>query len=54
MSESHAVSGDEEINWFWEEMEGRSKSKIGNTNKKMVDLAVFEEQIKKYYGPKVS
>jgi len=22
MSESHAVSGDEEINWFWEEMEG--------------------------------
>ena len=38
---------------FYEEMEGRSKSKIGNTNKKMVDLNVFEEQVKKYYGGRI-
>ena len=38
---------------FYEEMEGRSKSKIGNTNKKMIDLNTFEEQVKKYYGGKV-
>lgn len=39
---------------FYEEMEGRSKSKIGTTNKKMIDMNVFEEQIKKYYASKVS
>ena len=26
---------------FYEEMEGRSKSKIGQSNKKMVDMNVF-------------
>ena len=38
---------------FYEEMEGRSKSRVGSSNKKMVDLNIFEEQIKKYYGGKV-
>ena len=31
-------------------MEGRSKSKIGGSSKKMIDLNVFEEQVKKKYG----
>jgi calpain, invertebrate len=38
---------------FYEEMESRAKGKIGTTNKKMVDLNVFEEQIKKCYAGKV-
>lgn len=38
---------------FYEDMEGKAKSKIGTTNKKMIDLNVFEEQIKKTYGSKV-
>lgn len=39
---------------FYEDMEGKAKSKIGTTNKKMIDLGVFEEQIKKTYGNKMS
>ena len=35
-------------------MEGRAKSKVGLTNKKMIDLNVFEEQIKKSWGSKIS
>ncbi|MCB0370228.1 MAG: hypothetical protein KDD45_12600 [Bdellovibrionales bacterium] len=38
---------------FWEEMEGKAKNKVGQTNKKLIDLNVFEEQIKKYYGGKI-
>jgi len=34
-------------------MEGKARSKIGNTSKKMIDLNVFEEHIKKTYGSKV-
>ena len=39
---------------FYDDMEGKAKSKIGNTNKKMIDLNVFEEQMKKIYGSKIS
>jgi hypothetical protein len=35
-------------------MEGKSKSKVGSTNKKCIDLNIFEEQIKKLYAAKVS
>lgn len=34
-------------------MESRSNSKVGLSNKKIVDLNVFEEQIKKSYGSKI-
>ena len=34
-------------------MEGRAKTKTSST-KKIVDLNIFEDQIKKYYAAKVS
>ena len=37
---------------FYEEMQSKIKNK--NNNNKIVDLNIFEEQIKKYYGSKVS
>ena len=38
---------------FYEEMEGRSKSKVGLSNKKLVDLSVFEEQLKKGFTTRI-
>ena len=38
---------------FYEEMEGRSKSKVGLINKKLVDLSVFEEQLKKGFTTRI-
>jgi Ca2+-binding EF-hand superfamily protein len=37
---------------FYEEMEGKSKSKVGS--KKVIDLNLFEEQLKKHYPAKVT
>jgi hypothetical protein len=38
---------------FYEEMESKSKSKLPSS-KKSIELNLFEEQIKKYYGGKIS
>lgn len=39
---------------FYEEMEGRSNSKMYLNNKKVIDLNVFGEQIKNSYGSKIT